>query len=203
MRVDYTCIKTTWSIMSKRVVMAAGLLVLPITAKLEKSASTKPVPTNTPDRPIDSHLPTLRTVDLRTTRLRRFFTMLHCPVLSLAEDFVQAADDNHLDWRLLPSISVVESGGGKAYRNNNLFGWNNGTQAFPTVRAGLNTVAFKLGKSALYRNHDLLGKLRLYNPDDTYPGKVLDVMNQISPVAELNASRRLVRRRNEYVYVAN
>nr|MDQ2712340.1 hypothetical protein [Acidobacteriota bacterium] len=152
--------------------MAAGLLVLPLTAKLEKSASAKPVPAKTPQVPITPEVPTVRNADPRTARLRRFFSALQCPVVSLAEDFVHAADDNHLDWRLLPSISVIESGGGKAYRNNNIFGWNNGLQPFPTIRAGLNTVAFKLGKSSLYRNHDVVGKLHLYNPDDTYVGKV-------------------------------
>lgn len=132
-----------------------------------------------------------------------FFSSLRCPVLGLAEEFVHAADDNHLDWRLLPSISVIESGGGKAFRNNNIFGWDNGNQMFPTIRAGLNTVAFKLGKSTLYRNRDVRGKLRLYNPDESYAGKVLSVMNRISPVVNLKPVQRLVQSQNEYVYVTN
>lgn len=113
-------------------------------------------------------------------------------MLNLAEDFVHAADDNHLDWRLLPSISVIESGGGKAYRNNNVFGWN-ALQPFPSIRAGLNTVAFKLGNSPLYRNHDVRGKLHLYNPDETYATKVMSVMNGISPAADAPSGRLLVR----------
>jgi hypothetical protein len=104
---------------------------------------------------------------------------------------------------LLPGISIIESGGGRAFRNNNIFGWNNGNDAFPTIRAGLNTVAFKLGKSALYRNRDVKGKLRLYNPDESYAGKVLSVMNRISPVADLTRGNRLVRAQNQYVYLAN
>jgi hypothetical protein len=124
----------------------------------------------------------------------------------MAEDFVRAADDNHLDWRLLPSISVIESSGGKAYRNNNIFGWGiGGPLPFPSIRAGLNMVAFKLGKSALYRNLDIPGKLRVYNPDASYPGKVMDVMNRISLVADFGStdSARLIHRKGEYVYVAN
>lgn len=118
----------------------------------------------------------------------------------MAEDFVHAADDNHLDWRLLPSISVIESGGGKAYRNNNIFGWNQGLQPFPSIRAGLNLVAFKLGQSPLYRNQNLLGKLRLYNPDASYTYKVIDVMNRISPVANVSSAEHLIHRQNEYLY---
>ena len=152
----------------------AGLLVFPLTAKLETVPVAKPVPAKPPQKPAKK--------DQRAVRLRSFFAKLHCPVLNMSEDFVQAADKNHLDWRLLPSISIIESGGGKAYRNNNLFGWDQGDQAFPSLRAGLDLVAYKLGKSPLYRNRDVVGKLRIYNPDLTYPAKVINVMNRISPV---------------------
>jgi hypothetical protein len=127
---------------------------------------------------------------MRVIRLHGFLAKLHCPVVDLARDFVLAADANHLDWRLLPSISVIESGGGKQYRNNNIFGWNQGLEIFPSIRAGLDTVAFKLGQSSLYRNRNVLGKLRLYNPDDSYPGRVLSVMRRISPVVDLNAQSK-------------
>src|SRR5205823_5371402 len=138
-------------------------------------------------------------LDPRTVRLKKFFAKLHCPVIDLADEFVHAADDNQLDWRLLPSISVIESGGGKAYKNNNILGWNQGLEAFPTIRAGIHKVAFKLGKSPLYRDRDLLGKLRLYNPDENYPGSVLSVMNRISPEVNLEPVRRLVRYQPEKV----
>jgi hypothetical protein len=160
--------------LSTGLMIIAGLLVLPLTAKLETVPPVKGVPAKPPQKPAKT--------DPRAVRLRNFFAKLHCPVLNMSEDFVQAADKNQLDWRLLPSISIIESGGGKAYRNNNLFGWDNGDQAFPSLRAGLDVVAYKLGKSPLYRNRDVVGKLRIYNPDLTYPAKVISVMNRISPV---------------------
>ena len=116
---------------------------------------------------------------------------------------MQAADDNHLDWRLLPSISVIESGGGKAYKNNNIFGWANGDHLFPTLRSAINEVAFKLGKSSLYRGKDVEAKLHLYNPDEAYAGNVEAVMNQISPVVNLRPARRLVSRTNQFAYVSD
>lgn len=174
----------------------AGLIALPITMRLERVAQAK----SFPPRPVPE---SVAKPDPRTVRLTAFFSKLHCPVTYLAQDFVEAADDNQLDWRLLPSISVIESGGGKAARNNNIFGWDKGNQFFPTLRAGINHVAFKLGKSTLYRNRDSVGKLRLYNPDATYVDKVLDVMNRISPVVHLEPVTRLVRRQNEFVYAAN
>ena len=191
MRVVYSYLRRRASFFSKQMMVLVGLIALPITMRLERVASAKPVPAT----PAPAANP-----DPRTMRLQRFLSRLHCPVVYLADDFVHAADDNHLDWRLLPSISVVESGGGKAYRNNNIFGWNNGQQAFPTLRAGLNQVAFKLGKSPLYQNKDSVGKLRLYNPDESYADTVVSVMNQISPVANLQRARRVIRQQNEFVY---
>src|SRR5271167_181594 len=156
--------------------VAAGLLAVPATIQFEQPAKATPSqkPTDQPG-----------TTDLRSARLRQFFCSLHCPIQDLAEDFVQAADDNHLDWRLLPSISVIESGGGKAFKNNNLFGWNNGEALFTTVRTGIHQVAFQLGKSDRYRNQDVSGKLHFYNPDPEYAGKVVGVMQMISKTEQL------------------
>lgn len=168
---------------SRGLMIIAGLLVLPLTAKLQTILVVKSAPLKPAENPAKPAKPAK--TDPRAIRLRSFFAKLHCPVQNLSEDFVQAADVNQLDWRLLPSISIIESGGGKAYRNNNLFGWNNGDDAFPTLRAGLDLVAYKLGKSPLYRNRDVMGKLRIYNPDATYPGKVITVMNRISPTPKM------------------
>ena len=144
------------TVVSKHLMVAAGLLAVPATIQFEQPAKARPSqkPTDQPG-----------TTDPRSARLRQFFCSLHCPIQDLAEDFVEAADDNRLDWRLLPSISVIESGGGKVYKNNNLFGWDNGLQPFLSIRAGIHHVAFKLGKSALYRNQDALGKLKALQPE--------------------------------------
>ncbi len=195
MRFPYSCAGKRLSVFAKQLGVLAGLSLLAFTMKLEKVADAKPLPPLMPARPVSP--------DPRTDRLKKFLARLHCPVSNLSEEFIHAADDNQLDWRLLPSISVVESGGGKAYRNNNIFGWNNGTQLFPTIRAGLNEVAFRLGKSPLYRHRDVLGKLKIYNPDESYAASVLDVMNRISPVANLMPARTAVRRQNEFVYVTD
>lgn len=163
--------------------------MLPISIGVEKVAASQPPPKNRSCEPARTAKP-----DPRTIRLEIFLSRLHCPITNMAADFVYAADHNQLDWRLLPSISVIESGGGKTYRNNNIFGWNNGLEPFPSLRAGLDLVAYKLGRSPLYRNRDSIGKLRLYNPDQSYVGKVVDVMNRISPAPRLvEAASRLPR----------
>jgi|SRR5579875_3782794 len=197
MHVSYSCIRKKLSLFSKQLTVMAGLVLLPITLRLEK-VQAKPAPPVTPRQPLTAPNP-----DPRIIRLKKFFARLHCPVLELADDFVHAADENQLDWRLLPSISVIESGGGKAYRNNNVFGWNNGQQLFPSIRAGIHTVAFKLGKSPLYEHRDSVGKLRLYNPNEDYVNSVVQVMNRISPVENLRKVQHIVRRQNEFVYATD
>lgn len=186
MRVGYKIPRLNLPLLTKCCLIVSGLLLIPLTTRLEK-ISGKTIPTAPA---ISPRVAPPAPPDPRPARLRKFLASLRCPVSFMAEDFVHAADDNHLDWRLLPSISVIESGGGKAYRNNNIFGWRNGVQPFPTLRAGLNLVAFKLGKSQLYRNLDVLGILHYYNPDPTYPGKVVEVMNRISPAPQLMSALR-------------
>jgi hypothetical protein len=195
MQLGYSWLRRRLPSFSTRLMVALGLLALPFTMWTEKRT---PAPNQIAAKQLEPISP-----DPRTIRLKKFFTKLHCPVFDLADEFIHAADDNQLDWRLLPSISIIESGGGKAYRNNNIFGWNQGLQEFPTIRAGIHHVAFKLARSPLYRNRDLLGKLRLYNPNETYPGSVLTVMNRISPTANLQPVRRLAQREQEFEYARN
>src|SRR5262249_43070372 len=64
--------------------------------------------------------------DPRLGVLRKFFHQADCPAERFAHIFLEAADLYHLDWRLLPSLSWVESTGGKSAHNNNMFGWNSG-----------------------------------------------------------------------------
>jgi hypothetical protein len=118
--------------------------------------------------------------DPRLAALERFFEERNCPLAEFAEDFLEASDRNGLDWRLLPSLSFVESSGGKDYSNNNVFGWDNCRERFPSVRHGIYYVAERLGQSNLYRDKSLEQRLKLYNPVGDYPGRVKKVMQQIA-----------------------
>lgn len=202
MQVRYNCMGKRLSISPKQLAVVLGVVALPVTLHFETvSASTATPAANSVSAAavVTSH----PKVDPRTVRLRKFLSSLHCPVSSLSEDFIHAADDNHLDWRLLPSISVIESSGGKAYKNNNMFGWANGDHLFPTVRSAIHEIAFHLGKGPIYRNRDVEAKLHLYNPDQAYAGKVMDVMNRISPVVDLRPASRVVRRSGEFSYATD
>ena len=135
-----------------------------------------------------SELPTAKAEyknDPRLESLKKFFQAGDCPAQDLSAEFLRAADRHNLDWRLLPSISLVESGGGREARNNNIFGWDGGKAEFPSVRAGIHGVAGRLANSRIYRDKDTDEILRLYNPNENYPGVVKSVMRRISPSEKL------------------
>lgn len=189
MRFGYSWLKQSVRFCPKQIVMGLSLIALPVSVCFNRAAASGEKPL--PSLPVRAKAPVggaataiSERLDPRAARLRNFLLRLHCPVSNMAGDFVRAADENHLDWRLLPSISVVESGGGKAYRNNNIFGWANGNKPFDSVRAGIREVAFKLSRGPRYRNQDVAGKLRVYNPDEDYAPAVLRLMNRISPASD-------------------
>lgn len=114
--------------------------------------------------------------DPRVLRLRSFFERYNSPAANFAVDFVSAADLYGLDWRLLPSISMVESSGAKYYANNNIFGWDSCRASFPTVREGIFHVASRLANSSIYKGKNLGAILRSYNPGPDYDDNVMRIM---------------------------
>jgi hypothetical protein len=120
--------------------------------------------------------------DPRLAPLRQFFTRGECPAAEYAVDFLMVADEFALDWRLLPSLSFIESTGGKASPHNNLFGWDSGRAHFPSPSAAIRSVGSHLAQDAVYRSKSLDEILAAYNPDRDYPQKVKSVMRQIATV---------------------
>jgi hypothetical protein len=117
--------------------------------------------------------------DPRFKKLQAFFSKADCPAEYYADAFLEAADRYELDWRLLPSLSYIESTGGKFTKHNNLFGW--GDKHFATPVAGIHAVGYRLANSALYKDKDLDALLRTYNPVIGYGQMVKAVMRRIAP----------------------
>ncbi len=153
------------SFVPKEFVMFAGLLAVPAAIGFAQQPQTSPATKNDP----------------RLARLQDYFAEKGRPLRSLAADFLSAADRNGLDWRLLPSISIIESSGGKTAKNNNIFGWNCGRQSFPSVRAAIHTIAEKLANSRLYRHKDVDHILSTYNSRPQYAARVKAVMATLGP----------------------
>jgi len=145
----------------------AGMVSMPANVSKQQTLSS----TQLPDYQRDARLKTLQ----------RFFGKANCPAQKYSQVFLEAADSNDLDWRLLPSISFVESTGGKAAKNNNLFGWDSGRAGFASPVASIQTVGYRLSHSELYRDKDVDEILATYNPNAEYADRVKFVMRQISP----------------------
>jgi len=126
--------------------------------------------------------------DLREVILRKFLKDKNCPDQEFTEVFIAEADAHGLDWRLLPSLAFVESGGGKTSKGNNLFGWANGKQTFNTIGEAIHTVASSLAHGRAYRGKDIGGKLAAYNQGTDYPAMVLEIMRQIAPRPQIQSA---------------
>lgn len=151
---------------SRGLVLAAGLLASPAVAD--------------PD-PISAE--TVSRKDPRWILVKQFFLENGSPAHLYATDFLIAADRNGLDWRLLPSISLVESGGGRDAHNNNMFGWDNCRVHFRSAKEGIYRVASRLKYSSLYKKKTTVDQiLWTYNPRVDYTKKVRALMAQLGPL---------------------
>jgi hypothetical protein len=130
-----------------------------------------------------------RKVDLREAILRKFLKANHCPDQEYAELLIAEADTYGLDWRLLPSLALVETGGGRTAKGNNLFGWANGKMSFTTIGEAIHQVASALSGGRAYRGKSLDDILLTYNSErPDYRAMVLDIMRQISPRQQVAAA---------------
>jgi hypothetical protein len=152
------------TLVSQGIIVCAGFLISPVAMQPFETKNVGEIKT-----------------DPRYLVLKEFLTQRECPIARHSADFIIAADQNDLDWRLLPSISIVESGGGKDYRNNNVLGWDSCKQRFPSVQAGIHLVASHLANSKLYRHKSLHALLSTYNnANPNYAATVQQVMRSIS-----------------------
>jgi hypothetical protein len=155
-----------------RKLLSGGLVVIGV--------ASIPVPMS--PRTIPTSLKQEYRSDRRLIPLKHFFVEAECPAAEYAVEFLMVADQYALDWRLLPSLSFIESTGGKASPYNNLFGWDSGRAHFTSPSAAIRTVGSFLANSALYRSKSLDEILATYNPDRDYPQKVKSVMRRIATV---------------------
>lgn len=84
----------------------------------------------------------------RVVVLEKFLKKYNSPLAPEAKSFVESADRYGLDWRLLPSISGIESGFGKHLipETYNPFGWGSGEIPFKSYAHCIETVAKSLGR---------------------------------------------------------
>ena len=111
-----------------------------------------------------------------------FFRQYNCPQPYYINDYLSAADKDHLDYRLLPAISMQESTCGKSYpvATHNLWGWQSARISFLSIPQGIEFVSKQLAEGSFYKDKTLDQKLRAYNPNPAYAGEVERLMGEIS-----------------------
>ena len=121
-----------------------------------------------------------------------YFAVRNMPLDGYGLKMAQEAQRYGLDWRLLPAISVQESGGGKhaVWRcKNNPFGWASCDTKFESTEQAIETVALNLAgqnpkTEKYYKNKNIEEKLHYYNGTvvSYYPQAVLAIMDRFDNI---------------------
>ncbi|MDD3662837.1 MAG: hypothetical protein PHT84_03155 [Candidatus Pacebacteria bacterium] len=127
-----------------------------------------------------------------------FFKKNNAPLEGYGMKFVLEAEKNNLDWRLLPSIAMRETTGGKfSCKNpkapNNNFGWGSCKIGFESVDQSIEFISMTLSgnnpNSKYYKTGMTTEQiLKKYNPDHIIPGyskQVMKIMEMINLTSEI------------------
>lgn len=124
-------------------------------------------------------------VDLRKARLEDFFKRYNSPLAKEAENFVNYADLYHIDWRMVPAISGVESTFGKRipHGSYNAYGWANGEYYFKSWEESIEVVSRTLREKYYNKGADDIAKIarRYAPPSSTWGRNVKFFMEKIDP----------------------
>ena len=113
--------------------------------------------------------------------IKRYLSERNSPLAKYAEEFVKASDRYGIDYRLVASISIVESGGGKnCFRKYNAWGW--GRSSFDSWKDGIWSVSAGIGKyySKGLNTPKLISKYYCPPSASSWSKKVSFVMSEIS-----------------------
>lgn len=108
--------------------------------------------------------------DFRVENLRNYLEQFNSPLAPYAKDLVSNADENGLDYRLVPAISGVESTFGKNIPNDsyNAYGWANGNYSFTSWPDSISQVSETLKSGYIDRGAPTIAKIaKRYAPPST------------------------------------
>jgi len=97
---------------------------------------------------------------LKAQKIELFFreNRRNAPLADYSEKFVEVANKYNLDYRLLPAIATVESGGGKSnFRSYNAWGWGN--RSFRSFEEGIEVVGKGLKTGYIDKGRDTVEEI--------------------------------------------
>jgi len=125
-------------------------------------------------------------VDNRAQMLKSYLQNYDSPLVPYAQDFVDHADKNKLDWKFVAAIAGVESGFGKQLPQNSYNGWGwgiygNNVHYFPSWKEAIATISQELREKYMNKwgAKDVYGIGEFYAADPNWANKVTHFMNQI------------------------
>jgi len=126
--------------------------------------------------------------DHRVKKLREFLEKYNSPLADQAQTFIDQADKNDLDWKLLPSISGVESTFGQYAPSSCYNGWGYGIYqnhltCFASYEEAITTISKALRETYInqWGDYDIYAIGRHYAASPAWAGKVNYFMNEIEP----------------------
>ncbi len=123
--------------------------------------------------------------DPRVKRVRALYHQYGSPLESKAQFMVETSDYLGIDYRLVPAISIVESGGGvKTYRPFNAWGWGGQSNAFVFHSWEEAIITVTKGLKKYYWDNEARTPYQIgpyYNPESwqSWAAKVSYVMSQL------------------------
>jgi len=124
--------------------------------------------------------------DSRVEQLETFLSAHNSPMVGSAKTFIEEADKNNLDWKLVASIAGVESYFGKLipYGSYNGWGWGvygNNVIMFPSWDEAIKTISQSLREKYIdkWGASDVYTIGRFYAADPNWANKVSSFMNKI------------------------
>lgn len=128
----------------------------------------------------------------RAEKIDAFFAARNAPLEGYGMKFVEEAEKNDIDWRLLAAISVIESNGGKQAckkADNSVLGYGSCKMDFKSIDHSIEVVSMKIsGTDSRHYHKDMTIAqiLKKYNSViPTYFQKVTKVMKMIDATEEI------------------
>jgi len=120
-------------------------------------------------------------LDTRAKAVKRVFEKYDSPLSEVAYAYVKYADEYEIDWKLLPSISGLESSYGKFLMPDsyNAYGWGGGYIYFDSWEDGIETISKSLRKNYYDRGANTVEKIGpIYAESKTWVPRVNIIMKQ-------------------------
>jgi|GEM_PF-547533 len=121
----------------------------------------------------------------KAAKIDAYYARYDLPLAGHGMHMVLVAEENNLDWRLLPAIAMRESTGGKFACGNNPFGFGSCKIKYQSFDESIDAVAGHIGGNNMrtaryYADKTIEAKLKAYNSViPAYTKEIFSIMNKI------------------------